>query len=97
MKPLYDAAGQPRAFVQDGFIFSHEGEPVGCVQTPYVYRLTGAFVGVLHQDMVVDNHAAPPGPQSPPVSPGRLPPPNLPVPRGPFDYGLPDAIGGLFE
>lgn len=97
MKFLYDAHGEPRAVLEGQYVHDLEGYAVGFVEHGRVFRMSGEYVGALHEDMVVDPMTSYPGPTSPPGGAGRIPPPDSPGPRGAFDYGMPDRIDRLFE
>ncbi len=97
MKYLYDRAGEAVAVLEGGFLFDIDGYPRGFAQGDQVFKMDGTYVGQLHQDMVVDAFVSNPGSSAPPVSPGRIPPPERIPGRGPMDYGYPSRIERLFE
>ena len=96
MKFLYDVHGEPRVFYDGTYLFDLDGYAVGFVEFAHVHRLDGAYVGELHQDMVVDTFESAPGAGQPRPDPGRIPPPDRPLGRGRYDYGYPCRIDGLF-
>jgi hypothetical protein len=94
---LYDRSGEPVGARQGDYIYDMMGEPIGWIQGAHVYRLSGDYVGELYQDMVVDQWLSNPGSMGRIVSPGKIPPPDRPIGRGPMDYGYPDVFAKLLE
>lgn len=97
MKYLYDRRGEAVAVLEGRFVFDLEGYPRGFVEGTQVYRMSGEYVGEVYQDMVVETFASKPGSGTPPVPPGRIPPPEKVPGRGAVDYGMPSRIERLFE
>lgn len=97
MKYLFDRRGEAVAVLDGRFVFDLDGYARGFVEGTQVYKMTGAYVGEIHQDMVVDAFTSNPGRATPPVPPGRIPPPEKIPGRGAVDYGMPSRIEQLFE
>jgi hypothetical protein len=61
-----------------------------------VHKLSGQYVGDLHEDMVVNKHVGNPGNIGNPGNPGNAGSPGNPGNRGVVNYGWPDVSHEFF-
>jgi hypothetical protein len=74
-----------------------DGRAVGQISGTHVHKLTGAYVGELHKDMVVDKHLGNFGNIGNPGNPGNAGNPGNPGNRGSMNYGYFDVFQKLLE
>lgn len=94
---LYDRSGEPVGVRQGDYIYDMSGEAIGFVQSTHVYTMSGEYVGELFNDMVVNQWLSNPGSMGRVTNPGKMPPPDRPLSRGPMDYGYPDVFQRLLD
>jgi len=95
---IYDNHGSAVAYVQGRYVYSMGGKAVGqIVSETHVHKLSGQYVGELHQDMIVDKHLGNLGNVGNPGNPGNAGNPGNPGNRGSVNYGYPDVSGRLLS
>ncbi|WP_298210392.1 4-fold beta flower protein [Ferrimicrobium sp.] len=93
---IYNERGEAIAYIQGRYIHSMHGQAIGqIVDGTHVHKLTGAYVGELHKDMVVDKHLGNLGNVGNPGNPGNTGNPGNPGNRDRINYGYPDVSGVL--
>jgi len=77
-------------------VLSHARSVALSVRRTHVYKLSGPYVGELHEDMVVNRYLGNLGNIGSSGNPGNLGMPGKPGIRGVCNYGYPDKSGELF-
>lgn len=93
---IYDAGGEPVAYIRGRYIHSMYGDAVGQLNGTHVHRLSGEYIGELHNGMVVDMHMGNFGNIGNPGNPGNAGRVAHPGRRAAANYGYPDVSSQLF-
>ena len=93
---IYNQFGHARGFVNGKFIHNIHGKTIGQINgETHVHKLSGAYVGELDHDMVVDKYLGNLGNIGNPGNPGNPGSPGDPGSRGTVTYGYPDVFHKL--
>ncbi len=84
-------------FIRGSFIHDMHGNAVGQLRESHVYRMSGAYVGELHRQMVVDKHLGRLRDIGTPADPGNPGRPSHPGDRGAINVGYTDLFEKLTE
>ncbi|WP_433977667.1 4-fold beta flower protein [Erwinia sp. E_sp_B01_9] len=73
------------------------GNAVGQLHGTHVHRLSGQYIGELHESMILNKHMGNFGNIGNPGNPGNPGRPGNPGNRGARNYGFPDVSMHLFD
>lgn len=93
---LYRVDGRPAGFIRSRFIYDLAGRAIGQISSAgRVHRLSGNYVGELHDSQIVDKHLGNYGNIGSPGNPGNLGSPGNPGNRGHRGCPYPDVFDKL--
>lgn len=94
---IYNQRGSAVGYVQGRYVYSMRGNAVGQISDgTHVHRITGQYVGELHEDMIVDKRLGNFGNIGNSGNPGNAGNPGNPGNRGFVNYGYQDLSAVLF-
>lgn len=94
---IYNSRGNAVGFWRDRYIYALNGKLVAQISGTHVHKLSGAYVGELHIDMVVDKHMGNFGNIGNLSNPGNAGSPGNPGNRGSVNYGYLDVFDKLLS